>query len=191
MGWIARVLSSARRTIAGTPTTDVKSDPGGGANVTPALFLPPGDDARPLPGDYEYLAPTQRRGGWAVLGFQDAVNAGITAPGERRLYARDASGAVVASVYLQNDGTIVAENDTASMTWASDGTMTLDNGSGTIELQAGGTIDLNGVTIDTSGNIVTPGTVTASDFIVGAITLTTHQHNGGTEGDGTTGTPIP
>lgn len=214
MGWIARVLSSARRTVNGTPTVDVKSDPGGGANVTPSLYLPPGDDARPLAGDYEYLGATPRTGGWATLGFQDAINAGVTAPGEKRIYARDASGTVVAQVYLNNAGALVLSNDTATVTiaaggsitandgettWTMDGAggATLDNGSGAIELQDDGTVDINGVQIDAAANITgvttltASGNVTAADFVAGVITLLQHKHNGVTPGTGTSGTPVP
>lgn len=208
MGWIARVLSSTRRTLRGVPTVDVKSDPSSGANETATQFQPAGDDARPLPDDYAYTGPLPRQGGAAHLGYQDAQNAGKTAPGEKRLYARDSSGAVVAEIYLQGDGTLTLENDTGSASIAPNGDITADSGgavaqvansgnaslmndAGKIELAADGTIDLNGVTIDPTGLITAPQPITAPDFTTGTLTFTTHKHSGVTSGTSTSGGPVP
>lgn len=214
MGWISRVLSSARRTIKGTPAVDVKADPGGGANVTPLLFLPPGDDARPLPDDFGLTVSTLRQGGAAHAGYQDAKNAGITAPGEKRIYARDSGGSVVAEIYLDGEGGLTLENNTgsvsvdkdgninadsggASATLNNDGSLDVTDGTGSISMDGSGNIDLNGVIIDTAGNITGPaamtltGNITAADLIVGPLTFTTHKHSGVTSGNSSSGGPVP
>lgn len=55
---------------------------------------------------------------------------------------------------------------------------------GKIHLKADGTIDLNGVTISTSGEITAPGEITA----MGLIPLSTHKHPTGV---GPSGPPTP
>lgn len=214
MGWIARVLSSTRRTRRGVPTTDVKSNPGGGANETAAQFQPAGDDARPLADDYAYTGALPRQGGAAHVGYQDASNAGKANPGEKRLYARDSGGAVVAEIYLQNDGSLTLENGAGSVSVAANGsisadsggasaalnndkTLSITDGTGMISMDGAGTVDINGVTIDPSGNITGPaamtltGTITAADLIAGPLTFTTHKQSGVTPGSGTSGGPVP
>ena len=57
-----------------------------------------------------------------------------------------------------------------------DGSQKGSNSAGSFELKASGTVDLNGVTIDPSGNIVTPGTINADDVTADNqdVTLSTH-----------------
>jgi hypothetical protein len=51
-------------------------------------------------------------------------------------------------------------------------------------------ISLNGVTIDTSGNLNSPATITGTtDVVGGGKSLKTHKHTGVTTGGGVTGTP--
>jgi len=59
------------------------------------------------------------------------------------------------------------------------GDIVMGNGAGSITLQADGTVNINGVTIDTSGNIVSNGV----DYL-------THVHTGVQTGGGSTGGPI-
>jgi len=57
-------------------------------------------------------------------------------------------------------------------------------------VSSGGDITLNGVTIDTSGNISTPGTIDATGDITGdSVSLHSHVHSGVTTGSGDTGPP--
>lgn len=174
MGRLARLLSFVRITRNGVPTTDVKFDPGGGANVTGPHLAPPGDDSHPLPDDFIYAGETSATGSEAVLGYVDPVNVPVAGAGDKRIYARDAdTGVTVAEVWLKSDGSILC-----------------DNNNGSFELQANGDFVVNGVTIDTNGNITTAGTVSA-----GAVSATTsltvagkemsgHTHSQGNDSNG-------
>ena len=60
----------------------------------------------------------------------------------------------------------------------------------TLNLTAPTGITLNGVTIDSSGNVTSPATVTATtDVVGGGKHLKTHTHSGVTTGSGTSGPP--
>lgn len=66
----------------------------------------------------------------------------------------------------------------------------------TVTATAPGGINLNGVTIDSSGNLVSPATITASTDVVqgsggSAISLKNHVHSGVQTGGGDTGAPVP
>lgn len=98
MGIVSQVLSSEG--------LDVKTDRGSGDNVTAQHFSSPGDDSQPLPGDYCALSGATGTGRQTAVGYRDAKNSGSAAPGEKRIYARDETGAVVCEVWLKNDGTV-------------------------------------------------------------------------------------
>lgn len=98
MGIIAKVLS-----VVGI---DVKADRGSNDNVTAQHFSSPGDDSLALPGDYCALSGATGTGRQTAVGYRDGKNGGLAAPGEKRIYARDAGGAVVCEMWLKNDGTI-------------------------------------------------------------------------------------
>lgn len=168
---IGSVLSFASATRNGAQTRDVKMDPGGGANVTGQHFAPPGDDSHPLPDDYALGVPAQGRGRYSVVGYVDPVNAGTAAPGEKRIYSRNAAGAVVAVVYLQADGGVLVENDAAALTLNADGSASIDNGSGGVALAASGDVTINGVIITAAGVLTVPSSIT-----VGGKELADHTH---------------
>jgi len=74
-----------------------------------------------------------------------------------------------------------------------------DDGEAYVELASGhicnvvapGGINLNGVTIDSSGNIATPGGINATGDILGeGVNIKTHVHSGVTTGSGDTGPPV-
>lgn len=175
MGLIGKLLAFTRGTRKGAQVAFTKHDPGGGYNVTSEHFGAPGDDAAPLPGDYVVAVRIPRTGGSAAVAYLDPLNAGEAAPGERRIYARDTNGAPVVWFWLKANGSAI-----------------LDNGSGSIELAPGGDITLNGVTIDTDGNITSPGIVEGDTVRTAAgIDLGTHTHSGVTTGSGTSGPPTP
>lgn len=145
MGLIAKVLSYTR--IAdrfGAKVSDVKHDPGGGANETGEHFQAANQDAVPLPGDYLLTVSVQRTGGAVVAGFIDPKQEQTAEPGEYRAYARDADGAQVVQIHLKKDGTA-----------------RMNNANGFIELQADGTVNINGFIIDTDGSAESPVSVTA------------------------------
>lgn len=142
--------------------SDVKVDTGGGANATADHYSAPGDDSHPLPGDRVALVDTQGARRRAAVAYLDTKNDQTAGPGEKRIYARDASGAAVAEVWLKSDGSIV-----------------IDNGSGTVTLKTNGDVDANGATITTTGDVTTPE----------GVSLRTHTHIGNL--GVATGPPIP
>jgi len=101
---IAKLLSFARAKVGDTHVSDVKCDPGGGANVTAQHFGPAGDDSHPLPGDFVGLAPGPGSGREQVTGYIDGSSAPKAEAGEKRIYSRDADGKVVAEAWLKKDG---------------------------------------------------------------------------------------
>ncbi|MCP4444595.1 MAG: hypothetical protein GY811_04520 [Myxococcales bacterium] len=193
MGRIAAILSFIRSSAHGAKVSDVKVDPGGGANVTAQHFAPAGDDAHPLPGDYAITVGVPRTGSEAVVGYVDPNSDQKAQAGDKRIYARDSGGVVVVEVWLQGDGTALVVNGAGSFRLSPDGSIKGDNGAGSFELAAGGNFLVNGVTIDTSGNITSPATVTGST-VAGTASLTAagkemkeHVHPAGTP-PGDTGT---
>lgn len=162
MGLIGRILSFVRAERNGARISDVKTDPGGGPNVTAEHFGPPGDDGRPLPGDYVYGAPSPQRGRYAAVGYADPVSEPKAQPGEKRIYARNADGEVVAELWLKNDGAIEGIN-----------------ANGQFALEAGGAFVANGATMTTDGDVVT------SD----GISLRAHVHVGNLGAN--TSPPVP
>lgn len=191
-GLIGRVLSFVRVERNGAQTSDVKVNPGGGPNVTAEHFAPPGDDSHPLPTDYAYTAPTPQRGRQVAVGYVDPLNTPQAQPGEKRIYARDSGGAVVVEVWLKNDGEATIFNANGEVTLGADGSILGQNGAGSFELQAGGTFAVNGVTIDPSGNIITPAGVmaetvaAASGLQVAGKEMSGHTHAQGNDSNGDT-----
>ncbi len=162
MGLVTIVLSTVREIRNKVSQLDVKGDPAGNTPLTSVSFQPAGDDANPLPDDFDHRDETQGNGVYSVLGFVDPVNPGITAPGEKRIYARDASGAIVSSIHLKNDGTVVV-------------TSTAD-------------VSINGAIIGTDGNVTTAG---GADLDALQAEFDAHVHGGVTTGAGVTGGPQP
>jgi len=213
---ISKLLSFIRLKRNGANITDVKVNPGGGANVTAEHFATPGDDAYPLLTDYVLLAPSTGTGRESAVGYLDPINTPKASEGDKRIYGRDTSGSNINEVWLKNDGSILISNDNGSMLLRSDGGSIVTapnasfdiaedgsikgvNNNGSFELEVGGDFVVNGVTIDIAGNVTTPATVTAG--IVAATTSLTvtgkemglHTHNQGNDSAGdtqvTTGAP--
>lgn len=136
MGLIGRLLSYAFTQTG----ADIKLDPGGGENRTAEHFQPANMASRPLPEDYVVTVPVPGAGRVAVVAFVDPGAPDDLAPGDAMLYARDSNGARSVSVRLDSDGTLTAQN-----------------GGGSLTLEASGNVIINGVTIDTNGNITAPG----------------------------------
>lgn len=166
MGLIAKVLSYTR--IAdrfGAKVSDVKHDPGGGANETGEHFQAANQDAVPLPGDYLLTVSVQRTGGEVVVGFIDPKQEQTAEPGEYRAYARDEDGTQVVQLHLKKDGTAVLNNAEATVEMKPSGEVNTQNGGGFYKLQDDGTVNINGATIDPSGNIDTPTNVTSGGTV--------------------------
>ena len=98
MGIVSQVLA--------TDGEDVKVGLGNDNNVTAKHFNAPGDDSHPLPEDYCALSPSTGTGRQAAVGYIDYSNKSKAAPGEKRTYARNASGEVVCEMWMKNDGSI-------------------------------------------------------------------------------------
>ncbi len=156
MGFIARiqVALGAVTDAAGNWTRQFRVDPGGGAAITASQFGTPGDDSAPLDSDVPILVPLKRSGSGAIVGYVDPKNTPSVGKGERKLYARQASGALIGWVWLHDDGSIETAND-----------------NGSVFLNADGTVTINGLVIDTDGNVTTPGTINADGAIETASTL--------------------
>ena len=210
---LALILSFTRATLNGANVSDVKTDPGGGANVTAQHFSAPGDDSVPLVTDYALTVPGMHEGQASAVGYLDPKSAPVAVEGEKRIYSRDAAGETVAEVHLKNEGTIIAFNENITLQLDpdgsgkifneditiqlnADGSGKLFNASGFIELLASGVVDINGATIDTSGKITSPvevvaptGTFSTSLTIAGK-ELNGHLHSGVTAGPSPTGPNI-
>lgn len=199
MGLIGRVLSFVRAVRNGAQLSDVKTDPGGGPNVTAEHFAPPGDDSHPLGTDYVYISPTPQKGRYAAVGYVDPLNEPKALAGEKRIYARDsATGVLVVEVWLKNtgeatisnddgdvtlspDGTIAAQNLAGSVTISPAGSILGQNAGGSFELQAGGTFAVNGVTISPAGVLSVP-----NSFILDGKEIAGHTHTQGADSGGNT-----
>ena len=141
---ITRVLNFLR----GDQFSETRVDPGGGAAFTADHFSSSGDDAHPLADDYAVTVPVQRTGGQSVVGYVDIQNARKSLPGEKRSYARGSNGGQVSEVWLRNDGTVM--------------------------ITSSGTVNINGVIIDPSGNVIVP-----NSLIVDGDEVAQHNHDAG------------
>jgi len=167
----ATVLSFARRVINGQNAADVKANPGGGANITGRHLGAPGDGSPPLPGDLAALLPLAAEGAQAIAGYIDPANAGAAAPGERRFYSRDASGAIVATIWLRNDGQISILNAVGLFVIDAAGSITLTNGAGTFTIDPAGNVTVNGTLVTING-----ATVPASGDVLTAAGYSVNDH---------------
>ena len=122
-------------------------------NLTSPHFSDPGDDSHPLPGDLAILTESVGNGGKAVVGYVDPNLEPVAQPGEKRIYARDSSGAVVASIHLHSDGLVQFDNAVTTFRLKADGTIKLVNANGSLKLEAGGDVVISGVRITPAGKI--------------------------------------
>jgi len=193
VGLISKLLSYTRVADRnGAKVSDVKHDPGGGANQTGEHFQAANADSVPLPGDYLLTVNVQRTGGQVVVGFIDPKQEQTAGPGEHRQYARNASGEQVVQLHLKADGSAVLSNENATSEMKPTGEVNTQNASGFYKLQDDGTVNINGATIDPSGNIETPTNITsggtvAAPTVAAATSLTAagkeqagHDHPAGT-----------
>lgn len=172
---ISKIISFVRAIRNGAKLSDTKNNPGGGALITSEHFADPGDDSHPLPIDYCAIMGIIRSGGsdGVAVGYADIINEKLSQPGEKRIYARDESGAEVGHIWLKNTGEIE-----------------ITNGSGSFVMAPGGTVTINSVVIGTDGSITTPGDITANEVQTdGGIILGNHTHGGVQTGGGSTGGP--
>ena len=176
MGRLNTILSFIRVLRNDAKVTDVKCDPGGGANTTAEHFSSPGDDSFPLKTDVALTVPRNGSGREAAIGYIDPSSEQKAEEGEKRIYARDDTGAEVADIWLKNDGTIVNTVGDLSLTMAPDKTTTLTNGKGVFKMLANGDFDINGVIITAAGVITSAA----------GVNLDTHTHAQGNDSHGDT-----
>jgi len=160
VGRIAKILSFIRVQRNGAKISDVKADPGGGANITAEHFSAPGDDSQPMPGDYVALNADSGSGRESALGYLDPLNPPVALKGDKRIYARDADGAVIVEVWLKNTGEATTKNGSGSVTLGPTGSILGTNNNGSFELQAAGDFLVNGVRIDINGAVTIPDSLT-------------------------------
>jgi len=201
VGRIAKLLSFVRLTRNGAKVSDVKIDPGGGANITGEHFAPPGDDSHPLKTDYVITSKLPRTGNEAIIGYIDPISEPVALEGDKRIYGRDADGITKNQVWLKNDGSILSSNDNGSALLrpdggtiittpgstfdaAADGSIKGINGAGSFELQSGGDFVVNGVTIKANGDVIMP-----NSLLLNGKEIDNHDHNitGGSSAPGPTG----
>ncbi len=186
MGRIARLVSFVKRRVV--------VDSGGGPNITVDHFSPPGDDSEPMRGDHCVVSQSARTGGGVTMGYRDTVNDSKSDTGEKRMYARDkSSGITVVEVWLKNDGTCIVANSEGSITLSSDGGVKCCNLSGSFDLKSSGDFVVNGVTIDTDGNIKQPlsSSIEAGlSLKVGGVEMSLHSHLQGADSDSNTQAPV-
>lgn len=190
MGSVGKLLSFVRRVRNGANVSDTTADPGGGPNITAEHFAAPGDDSHPLPGDYVLLLPVRQTGRAAAAGYLDPKNEPLAAAGERRLYARDGSANVIATVWIKNTGDVVIEGPAATFEVLASGAVKADNGAGSFELQPGGDVVINNVTITPAGDITTPTKITTPSAVVNNVEVADHNHTQGNDSAGNTEFPV-
>lgn len=168
MGRVAEVIAFERVTDEnGAHVGEVKTDPGGESLTVVEHFADCGDDSPPLPGDFVALDDSVGTGGEKSGGYLDVRNPGKAAPGEKRIYGRNPSGATVAEIWIKGSGAIVIESVAGSfrVTFGEDGKLEI----------TGNEVTINGVVIDSSGNLKAPGEVSANNASA-PVKLSTHMH---------------
>ena len=199
------LVASAARIIESLGSSIFNVDLGAGNTRKAQEFKTPGDDSAPLPEhDWPLAVPSTRSGSQVIAGYATAEEERLAQPGERRLYARDAEGVEVSSIWLKNDGSVTVENENTQVTVGPDGDVAMSNDNGGIELGANGDVTINGVTIKADGTIDAPGDIeaggdvasqgTVSGFVDVTATpvgtkLSSHQHP--TAATGPPSPPIP
>lgn len=164
MGLIARIVNmlGPGKGSASEWRRQYRVDPGGGAAVTASQFAPAGDDSAPLKSDKLLLVEVPKSGVFCIVGYADTINTPEALAGERKLYARNAGGTIMCSLWLKADGSVHIE------------------GAGSIVMEAGGNVVINGVTISPSGDISAPGSIEGLGITdtTNNVTLGTHNHGG-------------
>jgi hypothetical protein len=149
MGRIAVVLDVEATTDEGEYNNEIKIDLSDGDVILSPVFAPAGDDSPPLDNDYALTVSVPTENHEAVIGYLDTDNQNQAGRGEKRLYARDSGGTIVATVWIYNDGRVRIENNNGSIELAANGSSRLENSSGYLELGSDGTMDVNGnLTVD-------------------------------------------
>ena len=173
MGLIGKILSFTRVTRNGAKLSDVKVDVGGGEIITAEYSHPANSESFPLVDDYAILEKVPRTGGYIAVSFIETDALQKVTLGEKRLYARSGRDEIC-QVWLKNDGTVLADNDSGSFELKPTGAIKGLNGNGYFELEVAGDFVANGAKMTTSGDVVT------SD----GVSLRNHYHTQDNDSDG-------
>ena len=126
MGRIGVILAIMQQVIRGANVTIIKTQIGGGEVVTAPLLTVAGDDSPPLPGDDVIIVEMPSRGTYVAVGSIDHDNEQTAGNGERRIYARDSTGARVAQIWIKASGEIRVENNSGSAVLEASGNVNLE-----------------------------------------------------------------
>ena len=168
MGRIGVIKDWLKKVRGNASVRRVKADTGGNYTATGDVYQPAGDDAAPLLSDYVIMVKGVN-GQYHAVGFLDPKNANIAEPGGRRIYARNASGSEVASVYVKPDGEVE-----------------IKNALGNFKMLPTGVVNINGAIIGVDGSITSPVSVgaptvaAATSLTVAGTEVGGHVHVAGT-----------
>lgn len=119
--------------------TDVIVDLGGGQTPPVELALPPGVDARPLPGDAAALVDATSDGSKRAVAFFDPRTEPKAGDGEHRVYGRDSQGNTVCEIWCKSNGEIQITNFKAqAVTLHSVGPIVIKSDADDVRIDGGG-----------------------------------------------------
>ena len=168
----------------------VTSDVSGTGREAVIGYVDPKNESKAQPGDkLVYSREPSEDGAGRIITEQWLKNEGTIITNAYKLIGADIK--LISRIVQSPDGfvsnEVFDENDTLKVTTriSSDGSATTFNENGSFELAAGGDFLVNGVTIDTSGNITSPATVSsaaveAPSVKAGGKELAGHDHPAGT-----------
>ena len=117
----------------------------GGKNTKWAsLFGAPGDQSKPVAGDYAALIEHPGGSRVTAVAFASPDIETVGQNGERYFVGRDSDGVPVSTFHMKNDGDIILRNEKGTFTLKSDGKFRFENDGGYIELASNGKCDING-----------------------------------------------
>lgn len=154
MGRIGNILEIKQTSSEGVESTDIKLDVGGGENITAPQAGPAGIDATPLETDLAITSSSPGDSGENVVGYVDPKNA---SKGDGvYLYARDASGAPIADIWVKTDGSVVITTQGVTIEATAAGAAEISNtAGGKVELLPTGAVfmrnNLGFAGVDASG----------------------------------------
>lgn len=173
MGLIGKVKSWLNTTRNGAKIAEIK----GAIHGTLKTLLHTsgiGDDSQALPGDYVVTVRDVKTGRETIVGYIDPNCPQNAGAGEKIIYSRDASGAVVAKAWLKNTGEIELSNDLASLTIDPTGEFGFSGPLGSFTIDAAG---LGTLTLPAGFNVIANTAITGTLFNNGKNIGDTHGHS--------------
>ena len=111
MGRIGEILGIEPNVEDAENTIDIKVDLGGGDVLLVPMYTTPGEDSRPMVGDYAILTSHPGDAGLSCVGFIDATNATESEDGEKLIYSRDLAGLKAGYIHIKRDATVTILGD--------------------------------------------------------------------------------